>query len=49
VEGEYKIKVRGYDRSGKVQESGSLIGRLFGRAFPDAARGLQTIGVAIKK
>jgi DMSO/TMAO reductase YedYZ molybdopterin-dependent catalytic subunit len=47
--GEYSLKVRGIDRSGKIQESGSLVGRLFGRTFPDGARGIQTIGVRITK
>ena len=36
---------------GKVQESGSLIGRFFGSTFPDGARGIargiQAIGVEI--
>jgi hypothetical protein len=48
-EGEYQIKVRGIDRSGKVQESGSLIARLFGRTFPDGARGIQEIDVTVEK
>jgi DMSO/TMAO reductase YedYZ molybdopterin-dependent catalytic subunit len=47
--GGYKIKVRGIDQSGKVRESGSLIARLFGRTFPDGARGIQTIEATVEK
>ena len=39
----------GNDRSGKVQESGILIGKFFGGTFPDGAQGIQTIGVAAEK
>lgn len=41
-EGQYKITVRGIDRSGKVQESPSLFGKLL-RSFPDGAKGLHTV------
>jgi DMSO/TMAO reductase YedYZ molybdopterin-dependent catalytic subunit len=47
-EGQYKIKVRGTDRAGNVQESPSLVGRLFG-TFPDGAKGLHTVSVNVGK
>jgi membrane protein implicated in regulation of membrane protease activity len=40
---------RQIDRSGKMQESGSPIGRLFGNTFPDGARGIQAVDVTVKK
>src|SRR4030042_58835 len=43
-EGDYTITVRGIDRSGKVQESPSLFGKLFG-TFPDGAKGLNSVTV----
>ena len=47
-EGEYTIKVRGIDRTGKVQESPSLLGRITG-TFPDGARGIHSVNVTAKK
>ncbi len=46
-DGDYTMAVRGIDRSGKVQESPSLIGRLFG-SFPGGAKGLHTVNVKVK-
>ena len=45
-EGEYEITVRAVDRSGKLQESGSLLGKLF-RSFPDGAKGLHSVNVNV--
>jgi DMSO/TMAO reductase YedYZ molybdopterin-dependent catalytic subunit len=45
--GDHTIKVRGIDRKGNIQESASLIGRLFGRTFPDGAKGLHSIEVEV--
>jgi DMSO/TMAO reductase YedYZ molybdopterin-dependent catalytic subunit len=47
-EGDYTIIVRGIDRSGKVQESPSLFGKLFG-TFPDGAKGLHSVDVRVTK
>jgi DMSO/TMAO reductase YedYZ molybdopterin-dependent catalytic subunit len=47
-EGEYEITVRAIDKSGKVQESGSLFGRLL-RSFPDGARGLHSVDVKVDR
>jgi DMSO/TMAO reductase YedYZ molybdopterin-dependent catalytic subunit len=47
-EGEFSIRVRAYDRSGKVQESPSLFSRVLG-TYPDGARGIETIHVAVRK
>lgn len=47
-ENEYTIKVRGYDRSGKVQESGSLLGKI-ARSFPDGSRGIHSVDVKVEK
>jgi hypothetical protein len=44
----YTIKVRGIDLSGRVQESPSLFGRII-RTFPDGARGIHSVSVAVKK
>jgi DMSO/TMAO reductase YedYZ molybdopterin-dependent catalytic subunit len=44
--GDYTITVRGVDRSGKVQESPSLVGKLFG-SFPDGAKGLHSVNVKV--
>ena len=44
--GDYTITVRGIDRAGKVQESPSLLGRLFG-TFPDGARGFHSVNVRV--
>jgi hypothetical protein len=46
-EDEYTITVRGIDRAGKVQESPSLIGKLFG-SFPDGAKGLHSVNLKVK-
>jgi DMSO/TMAO reductase YedYZ molybdopterin-dependent catalytic subunit len=45
-EGEYTITVRAFDRSGKVQESPSLFGRLLG-SFPDGSKGLHSVNVKV--
>lgn len=45
--GDFVITVRGIDRAGKVQESASLIGKLF-RSFPDGAKGLHSVNVKVK-
>jgi hypothetical protein len=45
--GEYSIRVRGIDRSGKVQESGSLLGRLTG-SYPSGAVGIHQVNVTAK-
>ena len=45
-QGPYEITVRGIDRSGKIQESPSLLGRLFG-SFPNGSTGLHSIKVAV--
>jgi DMSO/TMAO reductase YedYZ molybdopterin-dependent catalytic subunit len=44
--GNFTLKVRAIDRSGKLQESGSLL-RLFTRSYPDVARGLHSVDVKI--
>ncbi|MBI4768043.1 MAG: molybdopterin-dependent oxidoreductase [Deltaproteobacteria bacterium] len=49
-ENRYTIKVRGFDRSGKVQESGPLKGHLFrSGSFPDGAKGIHSVGVTAQK
>jgi DMSO/TMAO reductase YedYZ molybdopterin-dependent catalytic subunit len=47
-EGDFSIRVRAYDRSGKEQVSPSLLGRVLG-SYPDGARGIETIHVSVKK
>ncbi|MFZ5997017.1 MAG: molybdopterin-dependent oxidoreductase [Nitrospirota bacterium] len=47
-EGNYTIKVRAYDRAGKVQESPSLLGRIT-RSFPAGAKGIHSVNVTVKK
>jgi DMSO/TMAO reductase YedYZ molybdopterin-dependent catalytic subunit len=47
-EGKHTIEVRGIDRSGKVQESGSLLGRITG-SFPDGSRGIHEAAVTVKQ
>jgi hypothetical protein len=37
------------DCQGKVQESSSLIGKLFGRTFPDGAKGYHSIDISAVK
>jgi DMSO/TMAO reductase YedYZ molybdopterin-dependent catalytic subunit len=46
--GDYTITVRGVDRAGKVQESPSFFGRLFG-SFPAGAKGLHSVNVKIRR
>lgn len=48
TQGDYILRVRAVDRHGNVQESGSLLGRLFGSSFPDGARGIQAIDAEVK-
>jgi len=49
-EDKYTIKVRGFDRSGKVQESEALKGHLFrSSAFPDGAKGIHSVSVTVHK
>jgi hypothetical protein len=45
--GDYSIRVRAYDRSGKRQESTSLLGHIL-RTYPDGARGMEAIHVDVK-
>lgn len=47
-EGSYTIKVRAFDRSGKVQESGSLFGRIT-RAFPSGSVGIHSVDISVRK
>jgi DMSO/TMAO reductase YedYZ molybdopterin-dependent catalytic subunit len=47
-EGDFSIRVRAYDRSGKVQESPSLLGSVLG-TYPDGAKGIHTIHVQTGK
>jgi len=44
--GEYAIQVRGVDRTGKVQQSASLIGRLTG-SFPAGSKGIHEVDVTV--
>ena len=44
--GKYNIRVKGIDRSGKVQESTSLLGRLT-RAFPAGSKGIHQIDTIV--
>jgi Oxidoreductase molybdopterin binding domain/Mo-co oxidoreductase dimerisation domain len=46
--GEYTITVRGVDRTGKVQESSSLLGKIF-RSFPDGSKGLHSVDVKVRQ
>ena len=49
-EDKYTIKVRGFDRSGKAQESGALKGHRFrSGAFPDGAKGIHSVNVTVRK
>ena len=45
--GDFTLKVRGIDRAGKVQESSTLLGRLF-NTFPDGAKGLHAVDVTVR-
>jgi DMSO/TMAO reductase YedYZ molybdopterin-dependent catalytic subunit len=47
-EGAFSIRVRAYDRAGKLQESPALLGKVLG-SYPDGARGIQTIQVTVSK
>jgi DMSO/TMAO reductase YedYZ molybdopterin-dependent catalytic subunit len=47
-EGDFSIRVRAFDRSGKAQESPSLLGRVLG-TYPDGARGVEAIHVTVKR
>ena len=44
--GDYRIAVRAVDRSGKVQESASLLGRITG-SFPSGAKGIHQVDVTV--
>jgi DMSO/TMAO reductase YedYZ molybdopterin-dependent catalytic subunit len=44
--GEYTITVRGIDRNGNIQESGSLLGKALG-TFPDGAKGYHSVDVKV--
>ncbi len=46
-EGDYTITVRGIDRAGKVQESPTLLGKVFG-SFPDGAKGLHSVDAKVQ-
>ena len=49
-EDEYTIKVRAFDRSGKVQESQALRGTfLRSRTFPDGAQGIHSVNTTVQK
>ena len=45
--GQYSLQVRGIDRSGKMQESASLLGRVTG-SFPSGAKGIHQVDVTVK-
>ena len=47
TKGNISLLVRGIDRSGKVQESPSLLGKVW-RSFPAGARGLHQIQVSVR-
>jgi len=44
--GEYTIKVRGFDRQGRVQESPSFFGKILG-TYPDGAKGIHAVSVKV--
>ena len=44
--GGYKIAVRGFDRSGKAQESTSLLGKVTG-SFPSGAKGIHRVDMTV--
>jgi DMSO/TMAO reductase YedYZ molybdopterin-dependent catalytic subunit len=46
-EGDFSLRVRAFDHSGKAQESSSLFGHILG-TYPDGARGIQTVQVKVK-
>ena len=45
-QGRFSLRVRAYDRSGRPQESGSLLGHVLG-SYPDGARGIENIDVRV--
>jgi DMSO/TMAO reductase YedYZ molybdopterin-dependent catalytic subunit len=45
--GRYTIRVRGIDRSGRIQESTSLLARLKG-SFPEGVTGIHSVDVTVK-
>ncbi len=48
AKGGFTLKVRGIDRGGKVQESGSLLGKVLG-TYPAGAKGIHSVGVRVVK
>jgi DMSO/TMAO reductase YedYZ molybdopterin-dependent catalytic subunit len=49
-EGKFTIKVRGFDRTGKVQGTEAQKGSFFrSRAFPDGAQGIHSVNVTVQK
>ena len=49
-EDRYTIKVRGFDRSGRVQQSEALRGSLFRtEAYPDGAYGIHSVSVTVQR
>ncbi len=49
-EGRYTLKVRGFDRTGKVQGAAAPKGCLFrSRAFPNGTQGIHSVGVTVQK
>ena len=47
-QGDFSLRVRAYDRSGKLQTSGSLLGNVLG-SYPDGARGIENLEVSVIK
>ena len=45
--GEHTLKVRGFDRQGRVQESASLFARIIG-TFPNGAKGIESVDVNVR-
>jgi DMSO/TMAO reductase YedYZ molybdopterin-dependent catalytic subunit len=48
AEGDVTIRVRGIDKAGKAQESGSLLGRVTG-SFPNGAKGIHGVRVVVRR
>jgi hypothetical protein len=48
-EGPVTIKVRAFDRSGKAQESPSLLGEFFNSSYPDGAKGIHSVQATVTK
>lgn len=44
--GKYTLKVRGIDRAGKLQESGSIF-KIITRSYPDGSRGIHSVEVRV--